>query len=188
MSLQNPRRSVLACSIATLLLVLAGCGQAPPPDEVRPVATVREIMADMIGPASDVLWSAVTTVSTPDGYEDQVPQTDEEWARLRQSATTMVESAGFLMTEGRPMAPEGSTAAAPGVELEPDSIETLASVNRPEWVRLSLQLQESGESFLEAIDERTSDAQRLFDAGDQLNTACEDCHQAFWYPPSRGRP
>jgi hypothetical protein len=27
-------------------------------------------------------------------------------------------------------------------------------------------------------------AQRLFDLGDQLNTACEDCRREFWYPPS----
>lgn len=185
MGSQVLRGRIPAASIAfAALLSMMACEQAPPPDEVRPVATVREIMADMIGPASDVLWSAVTTVSTPDGYEDQVPQTDEEWARLRHSATTMVESANLLLTDGRLMAPPGSTASAPGVELEPDSIATLVSMNREEWVRLAHQLQESGQTFLDAIDTRTSEAQVLFDAGDELNTACEDCHQEFWYPPS----
>lgn len=178
------RRSALAGAMLLLLLPLTACEEAPPADEVRPVATVREIMADMVGPSADVLWSAVTTVSTPDGYEDQVPQTDEEWARLRHSAVTMVESANLVLTEGRRMAPEGSTASAPGVELEPDSITALVDANRDEWVRLTHQLQESGQLFLRLIDARGSDAQALFDAGDQLNTACEDCHQAFWYPPS----
>lgn len=182
MGSQDLRRGVVMCSLLTLLFTLTGCEQEAPPDEVRPVATVREIMADMIGPSADVLWSAVTTVATQDGYEDQVPQSDEEWARLRHSAITMVESANLLLTDGRRVAPEGSTAAAPDVELDPDSIATLVRTERDEWVRMSHALQESGEVFVAAIDAKTPEAQRLFDAGDQLNTACEDCHQVFWYP------
>jgi hypothetical protein len=140
-------------------------------------------MAAMVAPSADVLWSAVMTVSTPDGgYEEQGPQTDEDWARLRHSATIMVESANLLLMEGRRVAPEGAVSSAPGVELEPDSIATLLRVSREEWVRLVHEMQESGRVFLTAIDEK--DAAPLLDAGDGLNTACEDCHQAFWYPPS----
>jgi len=182
MGSRDLRRAIRGCSVLMLLTMPTGCEQAPPPDEVRPVATVREIMADMIGPSADVLWSALTTVSTADGYEDRVPQSDEEWARLRHSAVTMVESANLLLTDGRHMAPEGSSAAAPGVELEPDSIAMLVSVNRGEWVGLVHQLQDSGEAFLRLVDARSSDAQPFFDVGDQLTTACDDCHQVFWYP------
>jgi hypothetical protein len=143
---------------------------------------MRDIMVDMVAPSADVLWSAIMTVSTPDGYEDRAPETDEEWARLRHSATTMVEAANLILMEGRRVAPEGSTSRAPGVELDPDSITTLIAVDHERWVDLVLQLQRSGQTFLSAIDAR--DASPLFDAGDALNTACEDCHQVFWYPPN----
>jgi len=161
---------------------LLGCESSPPPSELRPVATVRNIMADMIAPSADVLWSAIQTVETPDGYVDKAPETDEEWASLRHSATTMVESANLLLMDGRRVAPEGATAAAPGYELEPDSIAALIAADRAHWVELVHELQESGRVFLEAIDAR--DATPLFDAGDGLNVACEDCHQTFWYPPA----
>jgi len=160
-------------------LAATACEPASPPSEVVPVATVRDIMADIVAPAADVLWSAIETVSTPDGYEDKAPETDEEWARLRHSATSMVESANLLLTEGRRVAPEGSASSAPGVELEPDSIAALMEMSREDWVRFAHELQESGLVFLRAIDARNADP--LFDAGDGLNTACEDCHQAFWY-------
>jgi hypothetical protein len=175
-------RRLCAAAACAVLTVALGCESPPPPDELRPVATVREVMADMVAPSADVLWSAITTVETPDGYVDQGPQTDEEWARLRHSATTMVESANLLVMPGRRVAPEGATASAPGYELEPDSIATLIDADRARWVELVHELQESGQVFVSAIDAR--DSSPLFDAGDGLNTACEDCHQAFWYPPS----
>lgn len=165
-----------------LLAAALGCESPPPPDDVRPVATVREIMADMIAPSADVLWSAITTVETPDGYVDKGPETDEEWASLRHSATTMVESANLMVMSDRRVAPEGAAASAPGYELEPDSISSLIESDRTHWVALVHELQDAGQVFLTAIDAR--DSSPLFDAGDGLNTACEDCHQAFWYPPS----
>jgi hypothetical protein len=172
-------RSFAACMVTAGML---GCAAAPAPSDLRSVATVRSIMADMVAPAADALWSAIQTVETPDGYVDKAPETDEEWASLRHSATTMVESANLLLMDGRRVAPEGATAAAPGYELEPDSIATLIAADRAHWVELVHELQESGRVFLEAIDAR--DASPLFDAGDGLNVACEDCHQAFWYPPA----
>lgn len=170
---------VAACAI---LLAVAACESTPPPDELRPVSTVRDIMADMVAPSADVLWSAIQTVETPDGYVDKAPETDEEWAALRHSATTMVESANLILMDGRRVAPEGAEASAPGYELAPDSIATLIAADREKWVGMVHELQESGQVFLTAIDAR--DAAPLFDAGDGLNAACEDCHQAYWYPPA----
>jgi hypothetical protein len=174
-------RSPLVYAALALVATTAACEPSSPPDEIRSVATVREIMADMIGPSADVLWSAIETVSTPDGgYEDKVPESDEEWARLRHGATTMVESANLLLTQGRRIAHDGDTASAPGVELEPDSIASLVISDRARWVELAHELQDKGQVFLDVIDAKSSDP--LLDAGDGLNTACEDCHEVFWYP------
>lgn len=172
--------------VAVTGMVLAGvlgCASHAPRSELLPIETVRDLMADMVAPSADVLWSAVMTIETPEGYVDKVPETDEEWASLRHSATTMVESANLLLMDGRRVAPEGATASMPGYQLEPDSIATLIAADKARWVELANELRRSGEVFLDAIDAR--DPTPLLDAGDGLNVACEDCHQAFWYPPSR---
>lgn len=173
---------VLQVSACALVFATSACATPGRSDDVRPVGTVRDVMADMVAPAADVLWSAIQTVSTPDGYIDKAPETDEEWAALKRSATTMAEAANLLLTEGRRIAPEGAASTAPGYNLEPDSIATLVAARHMEWVTASHELQDAARVFLDAIAARNADP--LFDAGDGLNTACEDCHQTFWYPPS----
>lgn len=174
-----PRWAVLtvACTLPLLSTSCASAGGAP---EDRPGMTVREIMADMVAPAADVLWAAIQTVETPDGYADKAPETDEEWGALRRSATATIEAAALLRLEGRPVAPPGATASSPGYQLEPDSIARLVSSERARWIGYVEELRAAGQAFLDAIDAR--DASPLFDLGDGLNTACEDCHQVFWYP------
>lgn len=178
----GPCPRVLLVVIWVLLAATASCAtrSSPPADELRPVVTLRDVMSAMIGPSADVLWASVMTVATPDGFEERVPETDEEWENLRRSATTMVEAANLLLIEGRRVARAGATSQTPGVELEPDQIASLLTEDWETWVRLAHELQESGQLFLNAIDAR--DPEPLFDAGGDLDTACENCHQIYWYP------
>ena len=41
-------------------------------------------------------------------------------------------------------------------------------------------LQDSLKPALDAIDKK--DPQALFEAGEQIDETCENCHQVFWYP------
>src|SRR5688572_8488746 len=106
----------------------AGC-QAPPPaapqPEYRPMATVKDLMTDVIDPNADGVWEAVGTIATPEGIEERAPKTDEEWQAVRRHAIALIEAANLLLIPGRPIARAHEKSVAPGVELEPAEIQAL---------------------------------------------------------------
>ena len=69
------------------LLLLAGWAGAP-----QSTATMKQLMVDMIHPASNEI---LLFVSRGD------PQDDREWDRVRRSAITLAESGNLLMMPGR---------------------------------------------------------------------------------------
>jgi cytochrome c556 len=82
---------------------------------------------------------------------------------------------------GREAAPAGTKSETPGVELEPDEIDTLIKRDRKSFDAFAAALQVLG---LEAV--RASEAQNidlLMDVGARMENVCESCHQKFWYPP-----
>jgi hypothetical protein len=75
------------------VLVLAGtlAGQAPS-DAPQPVATMKQLMVDVIHPASNTLLLLVNR-GGPDG--------EKEWAEARRSAMTLAESGNLLIMRNR---------------------------------------------------------------------------------------
>src|ERR1700675_4407647 len=51
--------------------------------DIRPVVSIKELMRDMIDPASDYIFDAASTVIGPQGIVERVPSTDEDWDKLR---------------------------------------------------------------------------------------------------------
>lgn len=168
--------------VAVLLAASASCVAEPRSSmgELKPVVTLRDLMNALIGPAADTLWASVTMVETADGIEEKGPETDAEWEKLRRSAVTMVEAANLLLIEGRTVATPGVGPRTPGVQLSPDQIAALLLEEVATWTRLVQEFQQSSQRFLDAIDAK--DPTPLLGAGDDLNTACANCHQLFWYP------
>ncbi len=178
------RESAAAASLVAASL-LAGCA-APAPEQppaadapYRPVASIREVMNSVIDPSIDVVWNSVATV-IDNGMTERAPSSDEDWAEVRRHALIVSEAANLLLMPNRPVAPPGAPALAPGVELEPEEIRALIDKNRNGWNLFVLQLQDSLKPALAAIDAKNSQA--LFDAGEQIDTVCESCHQVFWFP------
>ena len=175
---------------ATVLLavasLLAGCSgtapnEQPPADSpYRPVASIREVMNSVIDPSIDVVWNSVATVIDDGRMTDRAPATDEEWAELRRHALIVSEAANLLLMPDRLVAPTGAPSMAPGVELAPEEIRKLIRENPEGWNLYVQALQDSLKPALTAIDAK--DAQALFDAGEQIDTTCENCHQVFWFP------
>ncbi len=118
-----------------------------------PVATVKELMAEILDPAADEVWAAVAVIESADGVEERAPRTDEEWAYVRRHALTVAESGNLLALPGR-------------------------AVDQETWVAMSRALVEAGIRVVEAVDAR--DAPRLLDAGELVYAACVLCHQAYW--------
>jgi len=76
------------------VLVLAGtlaAAQAPS-DAPQPVATMKELMVDVIHPASNALLLLINRGG---------PSDDKEWAEARRSAMTLAESGNLLIIRNR---------------------------------------------------------------------------------------
>ena len=178
-------RQAAAALVLVAASLLSGCA-APAPEQppqaespYRPVATIREVMNSVIDPSVDVVWNSVATV-IDNGMTDRAPKTDEDWAEVRRHALIVSEAANLLLMRDRPVAPPGAPSQAPGVELAPEEIRSLIDKNPDGWNFYVQQLQDSLKPALAAIDAKNPQA--LFDAGEQIDTTCENCHQVFWFP------
>ena len=181
-------RHCLAAAVALLgaASLYAGCStaaptEAPPADSpFRPVATVREVMNSVIDPSVDVVWNSVGSDIDHQGLKDRAPVSDEQWAEVRRHALVVSEAANLLLMPGRPVARPGEPSLAPGVEATPEEIRSLIDKNPDAWNSYVLEFQDSVKLALAAIDKK--DTQALFDAGEHIDSACENCHGVFWYP------
>ena len=137
-------------------------------------------MNSVIDPSIDVVWNSVATVMDHKGMTERAPATDEDWAEVRRHALIVSEAANLLLMHDRQVARPGEPSLAPGVELPPEEIRALIDKNPAAWNSYVLQFQDSLKPALAAIDAK--DPQALFEAGEQINTTCENCHQVFWFP------
>ena len=178
------------------LLVTAACqsqsqpkAAAAPPDsqpEYFPTATVKDLMDSVVDPSADVVWLSVTTVESAKGTVETAPHTDEEWTKVRRGAIALTEAANLLMVPGRHVARPGEKSETPGVELEPEEMEALIAKDVSSWHKRARALHEAGLAALQAIDAR--DAPKVFEVGEQIERACENCHTQYWYPNEKIPP
>jgi hypothetical protein len=89
MELERPLRS----GSFVVLILIATCGFAQaPPESFPPVATMKQLMVDLIHPASNDILLFV--------YRGG-PKDEKEWAAVRRGAVTLAESGNLLMMRGR---------------------------------------------------------------------------------------
>jgi hypothetical protein len=179
--------------LSLVICGLAACSKAPPPaavkaepvaSDLRPVASVLDLMLGVIDPAADSLWESVATISGPKGVEERQPRTDKEWAAVRANALLVIEGANMLMVEGRKVALPGQQLDAPGgaTDYTPARAQAEIDKDRPAFVAFAHALQDAAGEALTAIEKRDTNA--LLEAGGNLDEACESCHKRFWYPNS----
>ena len=174
------RAFLLSCMAGGLALGAVACTRAQPPIPLQPIATIKDIMDGTVDPSADVIWQSVETVVSAAGTEDKQPRTDEEWKNVRNNANRVIEATNLIMMEGRKVAKPGEKSANPGVELQPEEIEAAINGDKATFFSRAIALRVASVKALEAIDKR--DAQGLIDAGEQMDTACENCHLKYWYP------
>jgi hypothetical protein len=153
---------------------------AAPQTTYKPVATVKDVMDDIVIPSSEFVFNAVSTVQGPNGVEDKAPKNDAEWAEVRKHALLLSEAGNLLMVPGRHIAGPNDKSNNPGSELEPSQMEALVAKNRATFARRARGLIDATALALKAIDARN--AEMLSDAGGEIDAACENCHLTFWYP------
>jgi hypothetical protein len=151
------------------------------------IFTIRDIMKAMVEPRADALWNAVATTSTATGIETKAPSTDEEWASLRHEAVVLVEAMNAIQSPGRRVARPGETSKDTAVELAPEQIQVLIDQDRAGWAKFAGALQDSVMEAVKTIDAKDVDG--LSNAGSGIDSACENCHQKYWYPnQGKGAP
>lgn len=193
-----PMRGLAAAALGLVVLGLAvfwlghrpgdqapvrGTAAAAPDAEVNRVVhtSIKEVMQAIVDPSADVLWGAVgTIVDNENGIQELRPKTDEEWSNVRNAAIRILEGGNLLTLRGRDVAPAGTKSETPGVELEPAEIAELIDKDRDTFDGFGKALQALGAQAVRAVDAKNTEA--LMDIGTRMDTVCESCHGAFWYP------
>jgi hypothetical protein len=136
-------------------------------------------MDGVVDPAADTIWNSVATTITTKGKEEKAPHTADEWTAVRRSALQLLEASNLLQIPGRPVAKPGERNDQ-GIELQPDQIEKLIDQDRQAWVALAHGLYDAAALAINAADAK--DPAKVLESGEQIDNACERCHQRYWYP------
>jgi hypothetical protein len=149
---------------------------------MKPIVSVKELMRDMIDPIADYVFDAVATIVTKKGTVERIPKTEEDWDRIRMGGVSLAEGA-YLLKVRRPFAPPGDLNNSTGpdaAELSPAAIMAKVEKDPVEWNARIEALRNAG---LEVIDiAKRKDASQMWDAAENLDAACENCHKSYWYP------
>ena len=166
--------------IVVAAFLVAGCAARQPEPEYRLTATIKDIMDSMVDPSADFIWDSVSSTVDEKGITDKAPRTDEEWKEVRRRAITLLEATNLLLMPGRKVAKPGQKADDPNVELSPEQIQALIDGDRNSFTKFAHTLHDKVSVALKAADEKN--VEELFNSGDGIDKACEDCHLKYWYP------
>lgn len=146
--------------VVAALILLGGCGQATE----APEHTIQQLMADEVQPTAEIYWNAVRYESVLENGQpvdrSVVPETDADWAQVRDAATKLGEIGALLQT---PAYAEG---------------------RGEDWIQFSASLVEVSKLAEQAADEK--DVDKEFEVGGTIYSVCTACHQV--YPPAEGLP
>jgi hypothetical protein len=119
---------------------------------MTPVASVRQIMKGIVGPAATVVFNSVSTTVSFQGTEEHAPHTEDEWEAVGNSAAALIESGNLLLMGSR-------------------------AVDKGEWVQMSQALIDAGKVALKATQEKSPEG--VLGAGEAVNTSCDNCHRKY---------
>lgn len=118
---------------------------------------MKEVMGDIIDPASWIYWRASGTEVTAKGEKDLAPTTEDGWIAVENAAGVLVEAGNLLQLPGRARAPEA------------------------DWNRYAQQLTERALAAREAALKK--DKKAVFDEGGKVYEVCTACHEQFVIQP-----
>lgn len=181
MKIANTRNIFLRLAITASLFVTftSASGADAPPYSTD--ITLSDIMASIVMPAADVLWQAVSEDASAAGTVVTQPETDEDWARVRNSAVALAAATNLLLVPELNIVNAAQAAEeTPLGELSPKAIADLRKGNMQAWTAHALLLHETALNAIKVIDAKDVDG--LSSVGGDIDAACESCHLQFWYP------
>jgi hypothetical protein len=117
-----------------------------------PVASIKQIMAAITGPAATTVYNAVGTVVNAEGVKETAPQNDEEWAALASTAAALAESGNLMLTPGR-------------------------AVDNDDWVKMTQAFIEASREAVKAAEAKSTEG--ILSAGSDINETCDTCHERY---------
>jgi hypothetical protein len=187
-----PGRITAAALLLLLGAVASQCSPQPAKPsasrligDMQPVVSAKELMKYTIDPIADNIFNAVRWDVTAKGIVETRPRTDDDWDRVKTGAVTLAEGI-YLLKVPRLFAPPGDVNDSIGPnapELSPDQIKAKIEADPVLWNAKIEALRNVALEVLDVVKKKDVDA--LFDAGGDLDKACEDCHIEYWYPNDR---
>jgi hypothetical protein len=187
--------ALLALSAFLGSVVIAQQKPAAPPAPAAPAAaagqgfytgtSIQELMLNIVDPVGDALFDSVSVSITAAGSKETRPRTDAEWLAVRAKAIELAEAGNLLKVPGRRVGPatpvRGQKPETPGPDdLSPAQVEILLKQNRAPFNAFAQKLTDAALVALKAVDARNVDG--MYEAGDAIDQACENCHLSYWYP------
>jgi hypothetical protein len=129
------------------LVPIAMLAAAQPPSD----ATMKQLMLDLIHPASNDILLAVNRSGPPDKGPDK-GMTEGEWAAVRRSALTLEESGTLLTMRGR-------------------------ARDQGDWMKDAKTLADVGRAAYQAA--QAKDLSALAQLTETLDAACTTCHKQY---------
>ena len=153
--------------------------------ELTPLVSVKELMENIIDPQTDFIFDAVAVDIGEHGVVETKPTSEDDWLKVQRATVLLAESTNLLKMPRR-VAPEGdkNELSGPGQpELAPEQIQ--AKLDRDRQLSNSHvdQLRDEFIKVLAIVKARDTD--KLFQAGSNIDRACEACHLEYWYPGDR---
>lgn len=183
------KQSLLAIAV---LCSLSACGRrddskvetrhAAGSPSVALTTSTQDLMRHLIEPSAEAPWESVSTSVSAEGVEEKHPRMDEEWFAVRSHAVTLMEAANLLGVPGRKVIAQGQAMADEGVQgvISAAEVQTKMDSQHGQFKQFAQLLHSVSADMLKAIDTRS--VQGTLDAGEAIDSACESCHMAFWYP------
>ena len=148
----------VALFVSGIAFVIAGgraARRAPPAQTATtlvPVASVKQIMKGITGPAATTVFNAVSFTVTSKGTEEKAPHTDDEWEAVGNGAAALIESGNLMLIGSR-------------------------AVDQGDWVTMSQALIDAGTIALRATQAKSAD--QVMAAGEDVNATCDNCHRKY---------
>jgi hypothetical protein len=151
--------------LVSVALFLSGIGfivaaartarDSPPQAEAvvaTPVASVKQIMKGIVGPAATVVFTSVSFITTDSGVEAKAPRSDEDWEVVANNAVALAEGGNLLMMDGR-------------------------AVDSGEWMKMSRAMIDAAKIALKAAEAKNVDD--MLEVGGTINVSCDNCHRRY---------
>ena len=169
--------------IALLIALATSLAANPVHAGSGPPRSIQETMTQIIDPTADGIWDAFAFVETAQGASQRAPRTRAEWNKVIDNARRLAAGARNLQRPDLTVTAqeniEIADAHVPGTRTAKDIQSDIAAAP-VKFRSFAIRLEKQAQAVLRAA--QSHDAAKVIAIGGDIDSACEACHAAYWYP------